>query len=340
MSSTDRQEWEAAGSEEVLPSVYRIPLPLPSDHLKAVNVYAIVDGDSLVLIDAGWALEASEQQLVRSLASLGFSLGDIREFLVTHHHRDHYTQAVALRRRFGQRISLGEGEKVTLDAIVSLEGNPEIERMERAGATALAHQLRTDKAHELSPNREHWQYPDQWLQNGVELQLKSRTLDVIATPGHTRGHVVFHDKAAGALFAGDHVLPHITPSIGVEMRHVASPLSDYLTSLQLIRALPETLLLPAHGPAGSSTHLRVDELLRHHEQRLAETQLAVQNGASSGFEVANVLLWTRRGRTFSELDSFSQILAVNETVAHLEVQVEHGWLSRSFADGVNWYGLR
>ena len=49
-----------------------------------------------------------------------------------------------------------------------------------------------------------------------EIELKSRTLRVVPTPGHTQGHVVFTDSASGLLFAGDHVLPHITPSIGFE----------------------------------------------------------------------------------------------------------------------------
>ena len=36
--------------------VHRIPLPLPNDGLRAVNVYAIADGDGLTLVDSGWAL--------------------------------------------------------------------------------------------------------------------------------------------------------------------------------------------------------------------------------------------------------------------------------------------
>ena len=41
-----------------------------------------------------------------------------------------------------------------------------------------------------------------------------RTIDAVHTPGHTPGHYVFADRADGLLFAGDHVLPTITPSIG------------------------------------------------------------------------------------------------------------------------------
>jgi glyoxylase-like metal-dependent hydrolase (beta-lactamase superfamily II) len=157
---------------------------------------------------------------------------------------------------------------------------------------------------------------------------------VIATPGHTRGHVVFHDVAANLLFAGDHVLPHITPSIGIEMARPPSPLRDYMASLRLMQALPDVRLLPAHGPAGGSLHTRVSELLEHHEDRLDETAEAVDSGASTGFDVANALGWTRRNRGYAELDEFNKIMAVNETMAHLAVLVERGWLRREDIDGV------
>jgi glyoxylase-like metal-dependent hydrolase (beta-lactamase superfamily II) len=112
-----RHEWMNPGAFQVAPGVYRIPLPLPEDGLRAVNVYALEDPDGLVLIDGGWALEESRRQLETSLKDLGFRLADITRFLVTHVHRDHYTQAVAVRREFGTRVSLGIGERHTLETL-------------------------------------------------------------------------------------------------------------------------------------------------------------------------------------------------------------------------------
>src|SRR3954453_1985941 len=106
---SDRHAWEQPGAHEVAPGVHRIPLPLPGDSLKAVNIYAISDGDQVVLIDGGWALEEAEALLATGLAPIGYELGDVREFLVTHLPRDHYTQAVALRRHPGGMVSVGEG---------------------------------------------------------------------------------------------------------------------------------------------------------------------------------------------------------------------------------------
>jgi glyoxylase-like metal-dependent hydrolase (beta-lactamase superfamily II) len=330
----DRHAWELPGAHEEAPGVFRIPLPLPGDHLKAVNVYAIVDGEQLVLIDGGWAMGDAQDLLTQSLDAIGFGLEHIREFLVTHVHRDHYTQAIAIRRAFGGSVSLGEGEKVTLDAMRTIDVHPDIANLAAAGATALSEMLASWRGERDLTD---WEYPDRWLTDHLELPLQKRTLHVIATPGHTRGHVVFQDAAAGVLFAGDHVLPHITPSIGIELVRPTSPLRDYLDSLRLMKTLPDAMLLPAHGPVVASTHARVDELLAHHDERLTATADAVAGGASTAFDVANVLGWTRRQRHFDELDEFNQIMAVNETVAHLQVLVERGWLSRTTVDGVLHY---
>jgi glyoxylase-like metal-dependent hydrolase (beta-lactamase superfamily II) len=331
---SDRHAWERPGAFEVAPGVHRIPLPLPGDALRAVNTYAIADGDGLVMIDGGWAMADATALLERSLGEIGYRLRDVREFLVTHVHRDHYTQAVAVRRLTGARVGLGDGEKASLDAIHAFTSYPEADRMRRAGAAEIAAQIeRWDGDHDLSD----WEYPDHWLDDGIDIDLDRRTLRVIATPGHTIGHVVFHDAGAGALFAGDHVLPHITPSIGVQLVRPESPLRDYLESLRLVLQLPDARLLPAHGPVTESTHERVEQLLHHHAERLDKTAAAVAAGASTGFEVAAGLGWTRRQRRLAELDLFNQMLAVSETVAHLDVLVERGWLTRTEVAGVVHY---
>jgi glyoxylase-like metal-dependent hydrolase (beta-lactamase superfamily II) len=334
VTEEDRHAWERPGAYEVAPGVHRIPLPLPGDALKAVNTYAISDGAGVVMVDGGWAMADSTELLERALDEIGFRLSDGREFLVTHIHRDHYTQAIAVRRITGAEVSLGEGEKAAMDAVRTLTRHPDVENLHRAGAFEFSTML---EGWRRESELDAYEYPDRWLGDGIDVPLESRTLRVIATPGHTAGHVVFHDTGAQALFAGDHVLPHITPSIGVELVRPPSPLRDYLTSLRLILALPDSRLLPAHGPVTESTHARVEELLAHHEQRLTDTANAVAGGASTGFEVAGVLGWTRRKRRLDELDLFNKILAIHETVAHLEVLVERGWLTRSIDDRVAHY---
>lgn len=45
--------------------------------------------------------------------------------------------------------------------------------------------------------------PDRWLDDGDTVRVGNRTLDVYHCPGHTPGHVVFHDQDAKLAFVGD-----------------------------------------------------------------------------------------------------------------------------------------
>ena len=107
-------DWTEPGLFTVAPGVHRIPLPLPNDGLRAVNVYAIESGDDLVLVDAGWALAETGGLLDAALDQIGRNSAEITRCLVTHVHRDHYTMAVILRRRFGTHVALGIGDRPSL----------------------------------------------------------------------------------------------------------------------------------------------------------------------------------------------------------------------------------
>ena len=326
--------WTEPGAHPVADGVHRIPLPLPMDGLRAVNVYAIETEEGLTLVDGGWAIEASRAQLEQSLKQIDRKVGDITRFLVTHVHRDHYTQAVTVRREFGSHVSLGIGDKPTLDMLhdLRLEYDPTIPQLLRAGAHEVADawgRVMSGKR----PDLDQWEAPDTWLDGDLTLEVGSRTIAAVSTPGHTQGHYVFADTAAGLLFAGDHVLPTITPSIGFEPAYAEQPLDDFLASLVKVRALPDMMLLPAHGPVTASSHARVDELVAHHDTRLDLCRDAVAAGRSTAYEVACELPWTRHRRTMAELDFFNAALASLETMAHLELLAARGDLVRTEVDG-------
>ena len=336
--TSSRNDWTTPGAFEVAPGVYRVPLPLPDDGLRAVNVYVLSHDDGLVLIDSGWAIAEARAVLDAALEVLDYSVKDVRRFLVTHVHRDHYTQAVHLRREFGMRVSLGVGERRSLEVTMAQDRAPLAEQfgyLRLLGASELADTLAGIT--ETRVPAADWGLPDDWFHGGERVRHGDRSLHVIETPGHTRGHVVFHDTESRLLFAGDHVLPTITPSIGFEPVLSANPLGEFLGSLALVRQRPDARLLPAHGPVTPSVHARIDELIAHHGARLDETESAVKRGAQSAYEVASQLRWTRRERKLSDLDLFNRMLAITETAAHLELLVAQGRLTRADVDGLRCY---
>lgn len=337
----DQGPWAAAGVQTVQPGVHRVPLPLPNDGLHAVNVYLLenlADDDGIVMIDGGWAIPEARKALEVALAAIGRDLGDISHILVTHIHRDHYTNAVELRRLLGSRVYLGAGERPgleMLDRLRSDEPAGSLETLRRAGAGELADRIQSMDHGGYDPSV--WETPDRWL--GAEtLRFGDRELHVVPTPGHTKGHVVYLDEQRGLLFSGDHVLPHITPSIGFELAEPGGrPLADYLDSLRLMTRYADARLLPAHGPVADSAHTRVAELLTHHDNRLAKSLTALGEGTLDAHAVARDLGWTRREVPFGDLSAFNQMLAVNETAAHLDVLVLQGRAAVAFVDGVNQY---
>ena len=337
MSASPAPDWTAPGVELVAEGVHRIPLPMPTDGLRAVNVYALVEPDGVVLVDGGWRIDPAREALEAALAVLGAGVPDVRHCLVTHAHRDHYTLAVDLRSRAGTSVGLGAGERSNLERVRRYDPDGVTgtdERLFAAGAAELVTLVRQHRRIE-DVDVADWQDPDVWLADGQRVALLGgRELRVLSTPGHTAGHVAFVDDDASLVFSGDHVLPHITPSIGFESDPVASPLADYLTSLGTVLAEPDRVMLPAHGPAGGSVHRRVEQLLEHHRVRLDQTLAATRACPGPALGVASVLRWTRHERSFAELDLFNRMLAVNETLAHLVVLEAQGRVDARDDNGV------
>lgn len=90
--------------------------------------------------------------------------------------------------------------------------------------------------------------PDAFLEDHQKLQIGSIPVEVLHTPGHAAGHVVFHLPKDEVLVSGDMI---IQGSIG----RTDLPDSDFTEmrqSLKRIMALPEeTTVLPGHGPAST-----------------------------------------------------------------------------------------
>ena len=55
VSPDSGEHWTVEGAWAVAEGVHRIPLPLPMDGLRAINVYVLETDDGLVLIEIGRA---------------------------------------------------------------------------------------------------------------------------------------------------------------------------------------------------------------------------------------------------------------------------------------------
>ncbi|NKY60599.1 MBL fold metallo-hydrolase [Nocardia flavorosea] len=322
MPASGSHDWTRPGIYEVGDGIFRIPLSMPNDGLRAVNVYAVISDDELGLVDGGWADPNAQQELAAALARIGRSIDRIATIAVTHAHRDHYTLAVSLRARYGSRIALGRREGPTIAAMIDGSGrglDSQGGRLIAADAADLLHQLAGSGSR--APQgyvTEEFGLPDRWLDDGDPVRTGSRTLRAVHTPGHTDGHMVFVEETARLLFSGDHILPTITPSVGFEPRPTPDPLGAYLESLRIIADGPALGLLPSHGPVIDDAGRRARELIDHHAERLDRIRMLCADGLRTARAIAHASTWTRRDRRFHELGLFDQVLAVVETLVHLD----------------------
>jgi glyoxylase-like metal-dependent hydrolase (beta-lactamase superfamily II) len=149
------------------------------------------------------------------------------------------------------------------------------------------------------------------LRDGEAVRMGGRDWRVMTAGGHTEEHASFYCEADRILIAGDQILSHITPVIGVYPGEPeADPLGDYLTSLDRFAALPEdTFVLPSHGLPFHGLHLRIAALREHHAKRLERLHDALERPLSA-YEAAVVLF----PRAMGDGHAF---LAIAETLAHL-----------------------
>src|SRR5262249_39031837 len=94
-----------------------------------------------------------------------------------------------------------------------------------------------------------------------------RSLEVVWTPGHTPGHCCLLLRPDGILFVGDHLLPKITPHVGLWPNGPENPLGDFLASHEKIQRLDARLVCPAHGAVYEDHRRRARQLIDFHRVR-------------------------------------------------------------------------
>jgi glyoxylase-like metal-dependent hydrolase (beta-lactamase superfamily II) len=101
-------------------------------------------------------------------------------------------------------------------------------------------------------------------------------LRVLATPGHAVDHVCFltDDEVC---FSGDLVLGIGSTIVGPD----GGGLAAYMESLRLLRAEPLKLICPGHGPWITDPEAKLDEYIRHREERETGLIAALDRGERS-----------------------------------------------------------
>src|SRR5437763_5150722 len=100
--------------ERVRPGLWSIPVPLPSNSLRYVFVYAFETDKGPYIVDAGWNTDDAWATLDSGLTQAGFDMKDVQGVLVTHIHPDHYGLAGRVREASGAWIALHPADAALL----------------------------------------------------------------------------------------------------------------------------------------------------------------------------------------------------------------------------------
>ena len=236
---------------EVHPGIYEIFLPLPM-RPTIINVYLIDCHGAWTLIDTGMNTGDSSTAFRGALAEVGMAPQAIRQIVCTHHHIDHYGTSEPYRQLTHAEVYLHPLEAERAQPTHGTMGEAS-DLMRRNGVPDVP----PDK--QLPPPSFAFgsvycpATPDHLLGDEDEIPLgDGRSLRVIWTPGHTPGHCCLLLQPDGVLFVGDHLLPKITPHVGLQPGGPENPLGDFLASHERIQRVDARLVCPA-APASSST---------------------------------------------------------------------------------------
>ncbi|MDO9333154.1 MAG: MBL fold metallo-hydrolase [Dehalococcoidales bacterium] len=325
----------------IIPGICELLVPIPYNPLENTNIYLLRGNDGYLLIDTGWNSDDSFRALGEELADAGADFKDIKQIVVTHAHFDHYGLTGRIHQLSKAKIYMHHMDEeifrtryaVTEEYMRQSEdwfysnGVPRhempISRMSYGGprATGLPQQ------------------PDVHLNGGETISTGIFNLKVIWTPGHSPGHICLYEPKHKLFFSGDHVLPVITPNISLPPGSPGNPLADFLKSLELVRNLDVTTVLPAHENIFHDLPKRVDEIIHHHEVRTDEILETLGTGAKTAYEISGFITWMPElgGVKFRNLMPGDQRSAVSETLAHLRAITVDGKVKVTTRNNVFYY---
>ncbi|MBD0330184.1 MAG: MBL fold metallo-hydrolase [Thermoleophilia bacterium] len=277
-----------------------LPLPTPPGH---VHAYLLRADDGWTLVDAGLGLPDLEAELRALVAGLD---APVVRIVITHMHPDHVGGAAPAAAATGAEVWQGALDHEQCERVW---GDPDWPR--RVADWFAAHGTPEAVTRDLLERGPLYASFIRFARDVHPLREGDAVAGwrVVELPGHADGHIGL--LRGGRLVAGDHLLPGISPAVGVYPESRPDPLGAYLGSLRRTIELGPSLAYPGHGDPIADPAARARELLEHHAGRRDATGRALADGAATGYEVSLALFP-------DTVEPGARRFAVAEALSHLE----------------------
>jgi glyoxylase-like metal-dependent hydrolase (beta-lactamase superfamily II) len=325
---------EEALEQAALAGIHRLAISTPFAVGK-VNSYLIED-EPLTLVDTGPNSGKALDELSARLGERGHSIDDLELIVVTHQHIDHLGLVEILVEHSGAEVAaLGAATArlADFDEDAEREDQFAVEVMLRNGIPEDV----TVALRSVSRSFRGWGSHvtvTRPLDDGEELELRDRRLQVLHRPGHSPSDTLFWDAERRILIAADHLIAHISsnplisrPLDGSEKRPQA--LVAYIESLRKTRELPAEIVLPGHGEPITDHVDLIDARLASHERRKQKIFGLTEERPRTGYELAQAI-WGNVAVT-------QAFLTLSEVIGHADILVNEGRVREAFDGSIVRY---
>ncbi len=289
----------------------------------SVNVFVVIAGSYLVLVDTGSGFGRSNDDLLAGFEWISSTIGkritpgDLTHVLLTHAHIDHFGGLPFIRQNSPAKIGIHELDRriiTNYEETLTLITKRLVQYFVEAG---LTEERITELLDIYRINKSLYHSVDCDFNYCAE-NLKLGPFEFIHVPGHTAGHVLI--RFDQVLFTGDHILEDISPHQAPEQLTLSTGLYHYLKSLEVARPWYEaaTLILPGHKGPLQAKDKHIDQIIGVHSRRLAKV-IGICEQAKTIEEISRQL--------FNDVSGYNTLLALEEAGAHVEYLHQWGILN-------------
>ncbi|MED1742317.1 MBL fold metallo-hydrolase [Bacillus swezeyi] len=308
-----------------------IPISLPTPFAVGdVNIY-LIKGEALTLIDAGPKTKEAADVLKNRLSGLGFTLSDIDQVVLTHHHADHV----------GLLDEFPDGVKIIGHPFNEpyISKNPVFIENQQSFFTYLFKQLGVPVDMGLLSLTVKRSYRFSCQRSLTETILEGSQIDglegwrVLETPGHASSHIVLFHEGNGSMIGGDLLLKPSSSNPLLEMPQTSekrqAPLLDYVASLKRLLELPVRVMFPGHGEKITAIQELIARRLEKQQNRAEEVYRLLAESPQTAFELCRKL--------FPAVYEKELFLTMSETVGQLDDLESRGRMTSNEKDGILYY---